>query len=216
MPQQKLATVLTDTTSKGGDLTREEIGMNRISRPLIAAFATVGAAALVLSATLASTAHSAVARPTGAAAPACGNAHPALPGGAFVWATVPGDGFAGGVGYTLEISNVGRTACTVRGVPGAAIEQDNRHLVGGELLPSGKGTLITLKPGATAFFSLKIHEALALCAHPVSGHLVIYLPGSRQAQDTLMDARGCPGMRGGGVLSPGTIKAGTGIPLYSH
>src|SRR5215469_267170 len=107
--------------------------MNLISKPLIAAFATIGAATLVLSVTLASTSHSAAAaRQTGAATPTCANAHPALPGGAFVWATVPGDGFAGGVGYTLEISNVGRSACTVRGVPGAAIEQDNRHLVGGE------------------------------------------------------------------------------------
>jgi hypothetical protein len=191
--------------------------MNRISRPLTAAFATIGATALVLSVTLASTSHSAAAaRQTGAATPACGNAHPALPGGAFVWGTLPRNGFAGGVGYTLEISNVGRSACTVRGVPGAAIEQDNRHLVGGELPPSGKGTLITLKPGATAFFSLVIHEAHALCAHPVSGHVVIYLPGARQAQLSLLDAQGCEGMRGGGVLSPGTIKAGTGIPLYSH
>jgi len=191
--------------------------MNLISKPVVAAFATISVATLALSLTLASTSHSAAAtRQTGAATPACGNAHPALPGGAFIWGTLPGNGFAGGVGYTLEISNVGRSACTVRGVPGVAIEQDNRHLVGGELPGSGKGTLITLKPGATAFFTLQIHEAHALCAHPVSGHVVIYLNGARQGQNSLLNAQGCNNLRGGGVLSPGTIKAGTGIPLYSH
>jgi hypothetical protein len=190
--------------------------MNLISRPSIAALAIIAGAVAVSSVALASTSHSAAARQTVAAAPACVNAHPALPGGAFVWATVPGDGFAGGVGFTMEISNVGRSACTVRGVPGAAIQADNGHLVGGAIPASGKGTLITLKPGATAFFSIAIHNAHALCAHPVNGHVLIYLPGQRQAQNALLEAQGCTGLRGGGVLSPGTIKPGTGIPLYSH
>lgn len=161
--------------------------------------------------------HSAAPRQAAAAtAPACVNAHPALPGGAFVWATVPGNGFAGGVGFTVEISNVGHSACTVRGVPGAAVQDNNGHLVGGVLPASGQGTLITLKPRATAYFSLTIHNANDLCAHPVNGHVLIYLPGQKQAQNSLLAAQGCRGLRGGGVLSPGTIKAGTGIPLYSN
>ena len=189
--------------------------MNRISRPLTAAFATIGATALVLSVTLASTSHSAAAaRQTGAATPACGNAHPALPGGAFVWATLPGDGFAGGVGYVMEITNEGRHACSLRGIPGAAV-QSNGHLIGSKLPASGQGPLVTLQPGATAHFSLSIHIAGAVCAHPVDGHVLIYLPGQRQAQNGWLSARACPGLRGGGVLSPDTIHPGTGVPLYN-
>jgi hypothetical protein len=188
--------------------------MKLISRPLIAALAIIGAGIVVPSVALASS-HSAPARQT-ATAPACVNARPALPGGAFVWAPLLGDGFAGGVGYVMEITNVGRSACTVRGVPGAAVQDSNGHLVGGVIPASGKGTLITLKPGATAYFSLAVHNAAVLCAHPVSGHVVIYLPGQRRAQDSMLATLACRGLRGGGVLSPGTIKAGTGIPLYSH
>jgi Domain of unknown function (DUF4232) len=189
--------------------------MNLIGRPLTAALAVTGAAILVPSVALASTSHSAAARQTAAAA--CVNAHPALPGGAFVWAALPGDGFAGGVGYIVEITNEGRSACTVRGVPGAALQDNDGHLAGGEIPASvsGSGKLITLQPGATAYFSLIIHDAGALCAHPVSGQVVIYLPGQKQAQDSQLTAQGCAGLPGGGVLSPGTIKAGTGIPLYN-
>ena len=189
--------------------------MKLISRPLTAALSITGAAVLVASLALASTSHSAAARPTGAAAPACVNAHPALPGGAFVWASLPGDGFAGGVGYIMEITNEGRSACTVRGVPGAAFQDNDGHLVGGEIPASGQGPAVTLKPGGTAYFSLIIYDAGALCAHPVSGEAVIYLPGQQRAQDSQLAAQGCAGLPGGGVLSPGTIKAGTGIPLYS-
>jgi Protein of unknown function (DUF4232) len=189
--------------------------MKLSSRPLTVALAITGAVILVASLALASASHSAAARPTGAAAPGCVNARPALPGGAFVWASLPGDGFAGGVGYIMEITNEGRSACTVRGVPGAAFQDNDGHLAGGEIRASSQGPSITLKPGGTAYFSLVIHDAGALCAHPVSGEAMIYLPGQPQAQDSQLAAQGCAGLPGGGVLSPGTIKAGTGIPLYS-
>jgi len=188
--------------------------MKLIGKPLTAAVAIAGAAILLSPVALASTSHGAAPRHPAATAPACGNAHPALPGGAFVWASSPGDGFAGGNAYVMEITNVGRHACTLRGVPGAAV-QSNGHLIGGKLPASGKGPLVTLKPGATAHFSLRIFEALAVCAHPVTGNLVIYLPGQRQAQNGWQTVRACRGLRGGGVLSPDTIRPGTGIPLYS-
>jgi hypothetical protein len=146
--------------------------------------------------------------------PACGNAQPALPGGAFVWAALPGDGFAGGVGYMMEITNEGSRACSLRGVPGGAVQDSNGHLIGSGLAASGKGPLVILAPGATAHFSLTILDAGAVCAHPVSGEVFITLPGQRQAQDSSQTAQACPGLRGGGVLRPGTIQPGVGIPLY--
>ena len=188
--------------------------MKLISKPLAAALAVAGAAILLAPMALASTSRSAAPRHPAVTAPACGNAHPALPGGAFVWATLPGDGFAGGVGYVMEITNEGRHACSLRGIPGAAV-QSNGHLIGSKLPASGQGPLVTLQPGATAHFSLSIHIARAVCAHPVNGNVLIYLPGQRQAQNGWLDALACPGQRGGGVLSPDTIHPGTGVPLYN-
>jgi hypothetical protein len=188
--------------------------MQLISKPLIAALAIAAAAIVLAPMALASTSRSAAPQHTAVTAPACGNAHPALPGGAFVWAALPGDGFAGGTGYIMEITNTGRRACSLRGIPGAAV-QDSGHLISSKVPASGKGPLVTLKPGATAYFSLIIHDAGAVCAHPVGGQVLIYLPGQQQAQDGWLDAEACPGIRGGGVLSPGTIQAGTGVPFYT-
>jgi hypothetical protein len=189
--------------------------MKFISKPVTVALA-IAAAALMLGpmAALASTSHSVAAQHAAATAPACGNAHPALPDGAFVWGSSLADGFAGGAGYVLEITNEGHHACSLRGAPGAVV-QSNGHLIGGKIPASGKGPLITLKPGATAYFTLIIHVAGAICRHPAAGTVFIYLPGQRQAQDGWLSAQACPGLRGGGVLAPGTIHPGTGVPFYN-
>ena len=54
-------------------------------------------------------------RPHPAAVPRCHGA--TGPRGAEVWTALPGDGYAGGVFYDLEFSNVGRHTCTLRGYP---------------------------------------------------------------------------------------------------
>ena len=182
---------------------------------LSAALAVAAAAVLLPAVALASPSGGAAPRHVAVTAPTCGNAHPALPGGAFVWATSPGDGFAGGVGYVMEITNVGRHACSLRGVPGAAVRGANGHLIGGKVPASGQGPLVTLAPGATAHFVLTIHIADAVCAHPVSGQVIIYLPGRRQAQNGWQSTLACPGLRGGRVLSLDAIQPGTGIPDYN-
>jgi hypothetical protein len=187
--------------------------MKLIGKPLTAVLAVASAIVLAPMA-LASTSGSAAARPA-ATAPACGNAHPALPDGAFVWGSSLGDGFAGGAGYVLEITNEGRHACSLHGAPGAAVESSG-HLIGGKVPAAGKRPLITLKPGATAYFTLIIHDAGAVCQHPVNGAVLIYLPGQRQAQDARLSAQACPGMPIGRLLSPGTIHPGTGVPLYNN
>jgi hypothetical protein len=188
----------------------------KLSRKQLTAALALAAATILLPATaLASTPQSAAPQRAAVTAPACGSAHPALPGGAFVWASLPGDGFAGGAGYVMEITNEGRRACSLRGVPGAAVEGSNGHLIGSKLPAVGAGPLITLRPGATAYFLLTIYDADAVCAHPLSGQVLIYLPGQQQAQNGWQGARACPGLRGGGVLSPGTIHPGTGVPYYN-
>jgi Protein of unknown function (DUF4232) len=191
----------------------KETGMKLTGKPLTAALAIAAAAIVLAPMALASTSASAAAR-TAAIAPACGNAQPALPDGAFVWGSSLGDGFAGGAGYVLEITNEGRHACSLHGAPGVAVESSG-HLIGGKVPASGKSPLITLKPGATAYFTLIIHDAGAVCTHPVNGTVLIYLPGQRQAQNDGLGAQACPGLRIGRLLSPGTIHAGTGVPLYN-
>jgi Protein of unknown function (DUF4232) len=148
-------------------------------------------------------------------APRCGVAMPELPGGAFVWLGQPGDGFAGGVGYQLEITNTGRGTCTLRGVPRIAAIRDGRQ-VGKPVPGSNSGPLVTLRPGQTAHTTLIVHNASSLCRRPVSASVVIYLPGRTTAQPAWLTAAVCPNKGpGGGVLRVGTISAGVGIPLYT-
>jgi hypothetical protein len=197
----------------GHEAILKETGMKLIGKPLTAVLAAASAAIVLAPMALASASGGAAARPA-AIPPDCGNAHPALPDGAFVWGSSLGDGFAGGAGYVLEITNEGRHACSLRGAPGVAVER-NGHLVGGKVPASGKSPLVTLKPGATAYFTLIIHDAGAACQHPVNGTVLIYLPGQRQAQDGRLGAQACPGLPIGKLLSPGTIHLGTGVPLYN-
>lgn len=185
--------------------------MKLIGKPLAAALA-VASAAIVLAPVALASASGSTAR-TVASAPTCANAHPALPDGAFVWGSSLGDGFAGGAGFVLEITNEGRHACSLRGAPGVAVDSSG-HLIGGKIPASGK-SLVTLKPGATAYFTLIIHDASLACQHPVNGSVLIYLPGQRQAQDARLDAQACPGQPIGKLLSRSTIHPGTGVPLYN-
>jgi hypothetical protein len=182
----------------------------------VAAAITVACAVLALpvTAALAATDAPGQATRTPSAAPRCGFAHPQLPGGAFVWSSSVGDGFAGGAGYEVEITNVGQHPCTLKGVPGVAAVRSNGHIVGTRVPGSSNGPLITLQPRATAHVGLTVHDAGAICGHPVSAKVIRYLSGHKTAQDTFLTALACPGKPGGGVLSVSVIKAGTGIPLY--
>ena len=181
----------------------------------LAAAAAVACAVIGLPVTAALAATQPPGQATGApsAAPRCGIAHPALPGGAFVWSSSIGDGFAGGVGYEVEITNVGHHPCTLKGVPGVAAVR-NGHIVGTRVPGSSRGPLITLQPRATAHVGLIVHDAGAICAHPVNAEVVLYLSGHKTGQDTFLSVPVCPGKPGGGVLSVSVITAGTGIPLY--
>jgi hypothetical protein len=188
--------------------------LSRASRRLTIAVAVVSAAILLPAAALAASGGQNAPTPHRVPhAPRCAAARPALPGGAFVWSANPGDGFAGGSAYELEVTNTGHRFCTVRGIPGGAI-QSGGHLVGSRMAGSALGPLITLAPGATAHFRLTVYDAGAICTHPVTGQVVIYLPGQSKGQMAWMSAAACRGKKGGGVLRLGVIKPGTGIPLY--
>ena len=190
------------------------------SRPRgrLAALAGAACAAVLLpaAALAASPGHAATARQP-VVVPKCGAAMPALRGGAFVWSANPGDGFAGGVSYELEVTNTGRHPCAVRGVPALAAVASNGHLVGSKVPASAAGPRIVLRPFATAHVNLIVHDAGAVCGHPVTARAVVYLPGQRRGQDaSLGPFPACPGKPGGGVLSAGPIMTGAGIPFYTN
>jgi Domain of unknown function (DUF4232) len=185
------------------------------SRRLPAALALACAAILVSAAAAlaAEPSHASHAGPAAPAAPACRSAHPALRGGAFVWSGNPGDGFAGGVSYEVEITNSGRRPCTVRGVPGLAAVSGG-HVIGSRQPGSSHGPLVTLRPGATAHFGLTVNVAGAICLNPVSADVTVYLYRGAPGQSAYLQVAACPGRRGGGVLHARAIRPGTGIPLY--
>jgi hypothetical protein len=180
----------------------------------LAAAAIACAAVLIPAAALAATATPAAAsRHDAVAVLAC---HKAGQGGAFVWVGQPGDGFTGGAVYQLEVSNTGRHTCTLRGVPRLGAVLPSGHLIDGKTTKgSGKGPLVTLRPGATGHSVLTVHDAGALCAHPVSAQVFAYLPGQSRGQDSSLTIMACRGKPGGGVLSANPIRAGTGIPFYT-
>jgi hypothetical protein len=184
------------------------------ARKAIAAAAITGAAILLPATALASPGHGATGHGP-AAVPKCGVATPALRGGTFVWSGNPASGFAGGSYYELEVTNTGRHACTLKGVPGLAAIHDGK-LVGSKIPASSKGPRVVLRPFQTAHINLTIYDAANFChAHPVSAQVVVYLPGQTRASDTFLTAQACPGTPGGGILSAEAITAGAGIPLYT-
>lgn len=194
--------------------------LNSFSRPSgrLAVLAGIACAVILLpAAALASPSRGATAHGP-AALPKCGVAMPAGRGGAFVWSGNPGNGFAGGEVFELEVTNTGRHPCTVQGVPGlAAIHRG--QLVGSEIPASPTGPLVVLAPFQTAHITLTIHDAGAICdRHAVSAEVIVYLPGQSRASDTFLAAPwgACPGAPGGGVLGAEAITAGVGIPLYTH
>jgi hypothetical protein len=109
----------------------------------------------------------------------------------FMWLAGHGDGYAGGVVYPLEFSNVSPHVCTLQRPPRVVAIGGNGQQVG---LASGGGTagrLITLRPGATAHVALNV-LAPANCEHPVNATLYVSLPGQAQRQPTDITQEFCP------------------------
>ncbi|GEM_PF-1182496 len=183
-------------------------------RVLLLGGAACAAVALPVAALAAPSAQQGRAR-AAARAGGCVAARPALRGGAFVWSANPADGFAGGVTYEVEVTNTGRRPCALRGVPGLAAVGPGGHMVGTRAPASGRGPLIRLAPLATGHFTLTVRDAGAVCAHPVTARVIVYLPRQKRGQDSWLTAAACRGMPGGGVLRATALRAGTGIPLYS-
>jgi len=76
--------------------------------------------------------------------------------GLVVWMNTQGDGYAGGVGYTLYLTNQSGHACALSGFPGiSAVNLSGRQL-GRPASWSGHHRTVTLATGATADVQLQL------------------------------------------------------------
>ncbi|HLY50671.1 MAG TPA: DUF4232 domain-containing protein [Solirubrobacteraceae bacterium] len=141
------------------------------------------------------------------AAPACSAA------GTQVWLGLGGGGgFAGGVGYPLEFSNVGHRTCTLYGYPGVSATRAGRQVGPAASRVGERHSAITLAPGATAHASLTIHDWGAVCGKPTTASgLKVYPPGQRTSKTIDLSVAVCAHR---GVLGVGAVRAGVGIPGY--
>jgi hypothetical protein len=179
----------------------------RAGRRLAAGIALACSAILLPAAALAAPAASAT--PGQAAAAAVPRCHSGARSTEVWMGAAPGSGFAGGNEYPLELSNISRHTCTLRGYP-RVVAVRNGHRVG---LPSSPGSrqprLVTLRPGATAHAMLTVHIPTA-CMHPVTAMVYVYPPGQDHANPTLISGSFC--RTGPTQLDVDSVSSGIAIP----
>jgi Protein of unknown function (DUF4232) len=192
----------------------------RAARRGLAALALTAAAVAIPTTALAasgSPAKPAVAARAAAAAipPRCGTA--AL----TAWLGIPGDGYAGGVVYQLELSNTSNHTCSLYGFPGVSALAPGGHQLGkaanrGHAEPN---RLVTLGRGATAHAVLQITDVTVFppssCGKTTAVALRVYPPGATRSLEIPLTFQAC-GKSGPVYLHVGTTEGGTGIPGFSR
>jgi hypothetical protein len=143
------------------------------------------AAILATTATLATTAAS--------AAPTTPAIHRCTSGNTRVWLGSPGDGFAGGIAWQIEISNIGHHACTLFGYPGVSVVNGSGHQVGLPAAHAGHVTTVTIQPGGTSHVVLIVHDAGIVCpGHEVHGSsLRVFAPNQFNSELTPLSVAVC-------------------------
>ena len=131
-----------------------------------------------------------------------------------VWLGWPGDGSAGHFTYQVQISNVGKASCTLRGYPGVSGLNSGGKQVG---LPAGRTAsttpLVTLAPGATAHAVLVITDPGALgCPILSAVTLRVYAPNQAGANYVPLAFQVCKGKVS---MNVDAVHPGAGIPGYT-
>jgi hypothetical protein len=190
----------------------------RAARRGLAAVALTCAAVVIPTTALAASGSPAkpatAARSAAAAIPRCGT------GALTAWLGIPGDGYAGGVSYQLELSNTSSRACTLYGYPGVSALARGGHQLGRAAGrgPASANRLVTLGRGATAHVLLQITDVAsfppASCGETTAVALRVYPPGATRSLEVPFTFQAC-GQSGPVYLHVGTTKGGTGIPGFS-
>ena len=185
----------------------------------LAALALIGAAVVVPTTALASS--GSPAKPAASARPAAAAIPPRCGTGALTaWLGIPGDGYAGGTSYQLELSNTSSHACSLYGYPGVSALGPGGHQLGRAAGrgPASASRLVTLGRGATAHAVLQITDVTAFppssCGETTAVALRVYPPGATRSLEIPFTFQAC-GQSGPVYLHVGTTKGGTGIPGFS-
>ncbi|HEX3362600.1 MAG TPA: DUF4232 domain-containing protein [Solirubrobacterales bacterium] len=125
-----------------------------------------------------------IASPAGAAP----IAKPCSPANLVVWAgPQAGGGTAGGFGYEIKFTNLGKGTCTLAGFPGVrAVDLKGKRIGAAATHGPGKVKQIVLAPKQSAMATLQIADALnfpkAKCAPTMAAGLRVALPGGSGAK----------------------------------
>jgi hypothetical protein len=191
----------------------------RAARRGLAALALTCAAVAIPTTALAASASPA--KPAAAARTAAAAAVPRCGTGALTaWLGIPGDGYAGGVSYQLELSNTSTHTCTLYGYPGVSALAPGGHQLGHAAGrgPASANRLVTLGRGATAHVLLQITDVAnfppASCSATTAVALRVFPPGATRSLEVPFTFQAC-GKSGPVYLHVGTTKGGTGIPGFS-
>jgi hypothetical protein len=134
----------------------------------------------------AATTHAAVASP-----PPCPTA------GLVVWLDTRGDGAAGSIYYSLELTNLWGRPCTLAGYPGVSAVDLRRRQLGSAASrnPARPPHVVTLAPGASATSVLQVAQALnfprSACRPTEAAGLRVYPPNQRTARIVPFPFRAC-------------------------
>ena len=138
---------------------------------------------------------------------------PACGGNLETWFAPEGDGFAGGAGYVVEFSNVGKAACTVRGYPTVKLTSNGKQVgLKSRDYPSVPVKTVRLNPGQTAHVVLIVTDAGVYCRPVRTNGLSVRPPGSTRAARFQFRGGAC---RGKSTLRVDPINPGVGIPFYT-
>jgi hypothetical protein len=122
------------------------------------------------------------------AAGAAAMAKPCSPANLVVWAgPQAGGGTAGGFGYEIKFTNLGKGTCTLAGFPGVrAVDLKGKRIGAAATHGPGKVKQIVLAPKQSAMATLQIADALnfpkAKCAPTMAAGLRVALPGGSGAK----------------------------------
>jgi hypothetical protein len=186
---------------------------SHLARRVAAATAVAGAAILIPAVALAAPGRAAAPQ---ASAPGC-TASQVQP-----WLGLPGSGTAGSTFYQLEISNVSKSTCTLRGFPGVSAQAADGRQFGS---PAGRDfsgpvRLVTLAPGATSHVELQVTDvgvfSPAQCGQTISQSLRVFAPGDFRSHEIGGASFQVCSKAGPVYLHVSPVAAGTGIPLFTN
>ena len=178
----------------------------KLTRGITAAIAVAASAVLLPAAASAAPARTAPARTAAAAAPACSTS-------LETWFAPEGDGYAGGLVYVVEFSNIGTATCTVAGYPTVKLTENGTQVGLKARTSSATPAPVTLKPGQTAHVTLTISDAGASCRPLPTNGLSVQPPGKTQAPNFPLRSSACRHKSTTGVTA---INPGVGIPHYTN